>query len=650
MRKRQKITLLIIIGIIIIFCIGFYLLWVRPASFQDYTESNSVQTEASTLTYLSNKKLVQSFEVDNDIKSFSVSFFFPGADTGELITVQLQDQNGNIYFQETYTFNELKENSKFILEEEITGKQGEIFEIVIKGSPSNTTDSIGVLTSVHSEYSEGELFVDGKSTQQDIAFSLTGGNCAFLNSVYIIFVLFILFSVILIYYFVLVKKATIEKCFAVIALVCGIIYLFLGTPYSGYDEAAHMDTAYRFSDLMMGNGFETETGGYLRRSGDTMEGFTQGQAGLSQLKVIHDELFSFSSDSRLIEVKGRNVSQNPFFYGPAALGITIARLFNLGRVPMIYLARLLNLLYFIGMAYFSIKRAPLGKMIFAAVGLLPMTLSLAASFSYDAFMMGITFLCISYLLALIYEKEKIKTKDLFLFIIFAALMAPAKVIYILILGLIFLIPRERFSNSSKYYRTIVMILGFSILSLVIFNFSSVVNIFLPKVSRYPGTEGLSYYSLGYALTHIPYMISIAYNTLIHKLDHYLTYMIGGVYTQPLSIWLCSAFGVTLLLSALKTEKKPLLISKKHKICYAVVFLGVFVAAHLAMLTSFTIMGSPVVEGVQGRYLLPVLPLILLLGRSGIVVLKKNIDKSLLFIAFSLHGVAAIQIFQRIITR
>ena len=39
--------------------------------------------------------------------------------------------------------------------------------------------------------------------------------------------------------------------------------MFLTTPYSGYDEPAHVDTAYRYSNDMLLR-HSTEDGGYLR--------------------------------------------------------------------------------------------------------------------------------------------------------------------------------------------------------------------------------------------------------------------------------------------------------------------------------------------------------------------------------------------------
>ena len=56
---------------------------------------------------------------------------------------------------------------------------------------------------------------------------------------------------------------------------------------------------------------------------------------------------------------------------------------------------------------------------------------------------------------------------------------------------------------------------------------------------------------------------------------------------------------------------------------------VLLATMLVMLMSWTPLGSSVVEGVQGRYFLPVLPLALTALRSRRLVVEQNIDGILL---------------------
>ena len=64
----------------------------------------------------------------------------------------------------------------------------------------------------------------------------------------------------------------------------------------------------------------------------------------------------------------------------------------------------------------------------------------------------------------------------------------------------------------------------------------------------------------------------------------------------------------------------------------------------AMLVSWTSRDSMIIEGVQGRYFLPVLPLFLLLIRNETVVLKRDISRGILYTFFCMDAYALLRIF------
>lgn len=86
-------------------------------------------------------------------------------------------------------------------------------------------------------------------------------------------------------------------------------------------------------------------------------------------------------------------------YLPQALGITLGRLLSLGQVLTIYLGRLCNLAFFVLCGWLAVRLAPFGKMAFFGAALLPMTLELVSSLSYDGFAISLGFLCTAYVMA-----------------------------------------------------------------------------------------------------------------------------------------------------------------------------------------------------------------------------------------------------------
>ena len=65
--------------------------------------------------------------------------------------------------------------------------------------------------------------------------------------------------------------------------------------------------------------------------------------------------------------------------------------------------------------------------------------------------------------------------------------------------------------------------------------------------------------------------------------------------------------------------------------------------------TWTVKGNNLIEGVQGRYMLPFLPFILLLFRNSNLVLNKSIDRELMFSVSVLNVVTLISLFQVIIS-
>jgi len=97
-------------------------------------------------------------------------------------------------------------------------------------------------------------------------------------------------------------------------------------------------------------------------------------------------------------------------YIPQALGYSRE---NLSCLPLIllYIARIMTLVFSVILVYFAIKIAPVSKWMFLLLGLMPRTLSLMASLSYDALLIGISFFLIALfwiMLLMIRRKSGIK--------------------------------------------------------------------------------------------------------------------------------------------------------------------------------------------------------------------------------------------------
>ena len=82
---------------------------------------------------------------------------------------------------------------------------------------------------------------------------------------------------------------------------------------------------------------------------------------------------------------------------PGALGMALARLFGLGALGCLYGGRLVNLLAYAAMCYAALRTAHKCKPAFLCIMLLPMSLYMGSSLSYDATLLGCYYLMLALL-------------------------------------------------------------------------------------------------------------------------------------------------------------------------------------------------------------------------------------------------------------
>ena len=109
------------------------------------------------------------------------------------------------------------------------------------------------------------------------------------------------------------------------------------------------------------------------------------------------------------------------------------------------------------------------------------------------------------------------------------------------------------------------------------------------------------------------------------------------------------FVFLLLVSSLQ-EEYDCRLSKKQRGVIGVIGLGTSTLILLTFLIAETYIGSETIIGVQGRYFLPILPLILVSIQNKTIILKKNITKMLIICASILEIATIMEITKQVICR
>lgn len=249
-------------------------------------------------------------------------------------------------------------------------------------------------------------------------------------------------------------KYKVENIFLTIALIFGLITVFIQPIFSAPDEFVHFKRAYTIfhddTDKLFEEVDKLTT--LIPYEGPELNenALNSPEASFAFESAYKDGSFIQKYFKEEVSDKGSlafNMDFNQLSWFPQALGILIGSLIHPSFGVMIIAGRLVNLLVYILAIYFAIKKAKFGKWVMAAVALLPISVQQAASLSYDVVYYIAIFLCFSLMSNLWTRKEKMGYKWYF-YLFFTALLLFIPKEAVLVLGLYFLtLPMHLFGDN-----------------------------------------------------------------------------------------------------------------------------------------------------------------------------------------------------------
>jgi len=414
-------------------------------------------------------------------------------------------------------------------------------------------------------------------------------------------------------YFLARKKSwPLEKLFLVVAIPLGLLFLTLMPLGQSPDEYTHAMRIYGITDgYLLVPQTEDNTGGSpIPTDFDNLFHIFIGSG-------TYSELLSHLSDSDTSELSDHNyvtaALYNPICYLPQTLGVGLGRLLSLPFAFQFYLGRLFNFVLWLVLIYFALKFMPKYKSLMLFAALLPITLQEATSLAPDALTIGLVFFLIAFVLHLAYAKTTaLNTRDYIILYALALLLGFCKIVYLPLLLLYFLIPAERFGDKRRKHRH----------AIIIFILVAAVNLaWLFFCSRYlvDVREGVSPSDQLSFILHRPfrYLIILA-QTCWARFDFYMTSLLGTslahfeIALPQVYFYLIFAFFILVLFQNTDHFKfRPF-----DRIILVASVVLVFVLIHTSLYLQWTPVAAATVEGVQGRYFLPFLPLVPILFNSN----------------------------------
>lgn len=440
--------------------------------------------------------------------------------------------------------------------------------------------------------------------------------------------------------------------FPVTVICLGLLYMMILPPFSAPDEPRHFVSAYRLSSQLMGKKAVADENFYAAASEKEMECINHGgnvlvreqdareapyaQIGRDTYELVITELLTKDTSEKMTVRWESPVNTTPAAYLPQALGIAAARVLQLGYIPLIYMGRLFNLLAFTGLALLAVRIMPFKKEVLMAVSLLPMTLHLAASLSYDTVIIGLSMVFFAWCFHLAYEKKEIGTKEVVILGLLLVLLEPCKIVYLPLAGICLLIPASKFGGKKRYWISVAAVIAVMVSAILLINYV-VLAAWIQDTDNLISWEGGA---AGYTIEDVlrkPYQSAmIYYETMVTQLDYYQATMLGGYLgnldpTLEIPYFCLVLLWVVLILSAVRRTGEHSPMKAGQKLWMAVLICLSFALVLTSMLLGWTPRGFTYIAGVQGRYFLPILPLALLLLFGDNFSTKKDYSKELYYL-------------------
>ena len=294
-------------------------------------------------------------------------------------------------------------------------------------------------------------------------------------------------------------------------------------------------------------------------------------------------------------------------------GIWIARLWSNNTYLLMFCSRLANAIGCTTMIYYAIRKIPYAKYILVFVSLLPMNIHERCCVSVDGITYAALVVLVAYCLNLYELQERMTRRQLVLLYGIVILLASCKLVYFILCAIVLIIPVQVYGTKLRAFLHRVFLAMIALgLSLVWFVYATS---FLDVTRAGGNTKEKIHFIISKPLLYL----ELLNNTIWKDGMLYIRTMIGsslGRVNIQISEWLIISIiviGILIICFDQKIER-----NYNAKNLYLIPYLAAFATMFLIFTSLFIqwTVGNPgeimKIEGIQGRYFLPILPIILCL--------------------------------------
>jgi uncharacterized membrane protein len=387
--------------------------------------------------------------------------------------------------------------------------------------------------------------------------------------------------------------ATPESTFLAVGLVVGSIFVAVTPPFEGADEPAHFYRAYQISS----GGWRAE------RAGDRVGGVLPAALrphrpqGAPIVQAGEREFIDFRTTA----------PYSPIAYLPQALAIGVGRVLAVSPVGLLYCARLAGLSMALGLIYLAIRSAPMAKHVLLLLALSPMGLRQMALLTADSLTIAYAFLFIAIVLHLTLVSGAAR-QSVWIGALTACAVALtlAKLAYAPMVLLVLICPPAQFRDPRRHRAVVLGVLGVSALAAIAW-LVAIRDLYVPQPIA-PDADPAR--QVAFILSHPLRYAGILYDDLRRNLGGYVFACLGYAGHVP---WLFGWAHIAALSGvALLDCGRPRPLEWRAKLVLLAVAIATYALINTLNYLGWSPVGAPRIGFIQGRYYLPIAPLLFLL--------------------------------------
>lgn len=410
-----------------------------------------------------------------------------------------------------------------------------------------------------------------------------------------------------------------EWIYGIFGSLCGLVLVFITPPFQVPDEPNHFYRAYQVS--------RGELAGQIAPGGTYVGGLLPASLAQTVAHLDRDIRFhpeqkvsvSWLKDALAMDLEpereaflgfSNTVLYSPVSYAPQAAAIALGRVFDPSPIVLFYSARIAALAFAVLLGCWTLHIVPFFRWPLLLLLLMPMTLFLSASVSADVVTNALSIAFFASILrgladpaGPVSRARKVEWVALFV------LVTLAKTVYVLLGLLVFLIPAGRFGSQRR--QLVFLVIFFLIGGVAFAGWSHFAN--FTYVPFHPDKHTDIHEQLRLVLADPAGFVGIAARAFLYQHEAYRYMFVGvlGWLDTYLPDWLLNGYALLLLLAAAFDGHAGVKMGLVRRTWVCAIGVAGLLGVSLSLYCLWSAVGSPVLDSIQGRYFIPLAPVLLL---------------------------------------